>query len=181
MWSSVQLYHLCIFSYQRDLGHIDEQAMFDHTGDAAQGMRERGRIGNLPEGTVQDVMAFVGDVGVAVGVASKRNLRAESFDLRLNQRLRKSNHLNRKREPAQPMYALAGIGNHDKASRNGGDNFFAEQRASAAFDQIQLGIDFIGPIDVDVDGLMLFECPERNPELLGQLLGFLRSWDADDL
>ena len=49
--------------------------MLNHSGDTSQLLRQRRRVGDFAEFAVQDVMAFVGDVGIAR--AAQRNLCSE--------------------------------------------------------------------------------------------------------
>ena len=81
--------------------------MFDHARDAAQGVGETRRVGNFAESAIEDVVAFVGDVGVAVSVGAKGDLRAEGFDLRLDERLRERNYFDGKRKPTEMFHLLA--------------------------------------------------------------------------
>ena len=76
LWSSPKLNHFPILPNQRHLRHSDKQAVLDHSGHASQFFCQRRRVGDFAEDAVQDVMAFIGDVGVAVRVAPQRNLRA---------------------------------------------------------------------------------------------------------
>src|ERR1035438_7173290 len=124
-------------------------------------------------------MAFVGDKGIAS--TAQRNLGAKGCDSLRNQRLGEGDDLDRKWELPEMRDLLAGIADEDESPRSGCDNFFAQQRAATAFDQIQLRIDFVGAINVDVELRVLIERGQRDSQLLGELLGFLRSGNADNL
>ena len=75
-----------------------------------------------------------------------------------------------------------GLVDHDDQALSGlGDDFFPQQRAAAAFDHVEIGIDFIGAVDGQVDARMMLECAERNAESLGIGFGGQRGGDGDDI
>ena len=62
-----------------------------------------------------------------------------------------------------------------------GDDFFPQQRAAAALDHVEFGIDFIGAVDGQVDARMVLERTEANAERLGIGFGGQRGGDGDDI
>jgi len=62
------LYNLAAFSYQDYRGEVDEEAVLDDSWQVAESASERGWIGDLPEVAIENVVAFVGFVGHALGV-----------------------------------------------------------------------------------------------------------------
>src|SRR5580704_12323622 len=86
----------------------------------------------------------------------------------------KWNDLDRQWKRAEPRHELGRIGDDDHALRGGGDDLLAQQRPAAALDQTELGIDFVGPVDRQVELRNVVKCSERNAERLrlrGRRLG----------
>ena len=69
----------------------------------------------------------------------------------------------------------------DHAPRRRGDDLLAQQRAAAAFDQPELGIDFVRPVDRQIELRHVVERRERNAKRLRLRLGRLRGRDAADI
>ncbi len=59
-------------------------------------------------------------------------------------------------------------------------DFFTDQCAAVTLNQIALGIDLVGPVDVDVDRAGLVESGQRNSQFDCQLGRGLRSGNATD-
>src|SRR5580704_3787020 len=78
----------------------------------------------------------------------------------------KWNDLDRQWKRAEPWHELGRIGNDDHALRGGGDDLLAQQRPAAALDQIELGIDFVGPVDRQIEFRNVVKCSERNAKRL---------------
>ena len=81
-----------------------------------------------------------------------------------NQRLGEGNHFDRQRKFSQHRDLFARVGDDDNLPRRRRDYFFAQERAAAALDQMQLRIEFIGSIDIDVDLLIFIERGQRNSQ-----------------
>ena len=77
--------------------------------------------------------------------------------------------------------SLVEFGDDDHALRGGGDDLLPQQRAAAALDQIELGIDFVGPVDGQIEFRNVVESSERNAERLRLRFCRLRSPDAADI
>ncbi len=113
-------------------------------------------------------IAVVGEVRTAVGACAQFYRRAERGNLFFDHRSRERNNFDRQRKFPEHGNQLAGIGDHDHLLRGCGNDFFAQQRAASAFDQIELRIDFVRAVDIDVDHGMLVErglaeCRRRGP------------------
>src|SRR5580704_18658157 len=86
----------------------------------------------------------------------------------------KWNDLDRQWKRAEPWHELGRIGDDDHALRGRGDDLLAQQRPAAALDQTELGIDFVGPVDRQVELRNVVKCSERNAKRLrlrGRRLG----------
>src|SRR5271170_4281575 len=90
----------------------------------------------------------------------------------------KWNDLDRQWKRAEPWHELGRIDDDDHALRGGGDDLLAQQRPAAALDQIELGIDFVGTVDRQVEFRQLVERRERNAERLRLRGRRLRGRDA---
>jgi hypothetical protein len=82
--SAAQLDNLAVLSNQSHLGHSDEQAMLDYSGNGPQLLGECRGIWDFAKTAVEDVMSFVGDVSVAIGISAQGNLSAQTLNLGLN-------------------------------------------------------------------------------------------------
>ena len=73
--------------------------------------------------------------------------------------------LDRQRPVAAELIGKLGLIHHDDQARAGlGDDFLAQQGAAAAFDHIEIGIDFVSAIDGEVNARMMLERGERDAE-----------------
>lgn len=162
-----------------DAGAIDEEAVFDDAGRVAKFARERRRIGDAAEVAVENVVAFVGDERFSI-LLTEDDGSAEMFYFATDEREREGDDFDGDGEIAEHGDLLAGVGDDDKFLGSGRDNFFVEQRAAAAFDQVELWIEFIGTVDGDVDLLDFVEIGERDAEFGGGLARIDRGGDAAD-
>src|SRR6266498_1254510 len=178
--SALDLYNSAIFADESHLCHSDEQSVLNHAGDSMQPGIETGRVGNLSEVAVQNVMSFIGDVGISVRVLAQRYLCPERFDPRLDQGLSEGNHFNRQGELAEMRNQLRGFGHYNKMLRCRCDNLFPQQCSAAALDQVQLRINLVSPVDVNVDDRIFLQSGKRDAELLGQVFRILRRWNSHD-
>src|SRR5690606_24178503 len=96
---------------------------------------------------VEDDVAIVGDDALAVD-----RIAAELDQLARHITARHRDHLDRQRKLAEGFDQLALIGNADEFPGAGGDNFLACQRRTAALDQFEAGVRFVGAVDVIVKG-----------------------------
>ena len=97
---------------------------------------------------------------IAMASASGRPLRVcyfGSYDREhfRNQALRdrqpERDNFDRQRKSPKCVHLLAGICNHDHAVACGGHDLFVQMRATAALDQVQLAIRFVGAVDIDLE------------------------------
>src|ERR1700674_5549263 len=125
--------------------------MLNHSWRATQLPRERWRIRDLSKATIENLIAIVGNERTAIGLSAQFGQAAERHDLPLDNSSRKRDYLDRQGKRAEHGNNLAGVSDHHHLLRCRSDDLLASQRPAAAFDQIQLGIDFIGAIYGDVD------------------------------
>src|SRR5215475_4723151 len=107
-------------------------------------------------------------------MTTQNNFGAKFLYLRSNQRLRECDYLDGQRKLAQLFDLLGRICNHHEALRYRGDHLLSQERAAAAFNQVQLGINFVRAVNVDVNFWMGLESGQRNTKLLGQFFSRLR-------
>ena len=88
------------------------------------------------------------------------------------------NDLDRQRKGAEPRDDLGRIRDDDHPLRGGGDDLLAQQRAAAALDQPELGIDLVGTVDRQIELWDLVQKLRRNAERLRLRLGRFGSGDA---
>src|SRR5260370_7075051 len=84
--------------------------------------RQRGRIGKFVERAVQYVMSFLRDVGIAVGITAKGDLRSQSCDSIRDEVLREGDHFDLKWKFSKTGHLFCGIGYDDEPSRHPGDD-----------------------------------------------------------
>jgi len=75
---------------------------------------------------------------------------------------------------------FGGVSDDDKFSGNGGDDFFAEERAPPTLNQSQLRIEFVGAIDINVDVIHLIKGSQGDTARLRESLGIDRGGYAAD-
>ena len=167
-------------SDKNDAGAVDKQTVLNDAGDVAKFARERWRVGDAAKVAIEDVMTFVGDEGFSIFLADDYGS-AELFDFAADKRQRERDDFDRYGETAEHRNLFAGIGDYDQFARSRCYNFFVKESAAATFDQVEMGVEFVGAIDRDVDMLDFIEVRERNAELSGHLSGVNRSGDAADL
>ena len=68
--SAAELDHFSVLSNQGHLSHSDEQAMLDYSGSRPQLLGECRRIGDFAKTAVENVMSFIGDVRISIGVST---------------------------------------------------------------------------------------------------------------
>lgn len=83
--------------------------------------------------------------------------------------------------PAQAGDELRLVRDDDEAGGCGLDHLLAEEGAAAALDEVEGGVDLVGPVDGEVEAGVLVEGGEGDAEGGGLLEGALRGRDADDV
>ena len=91
------------------------------------------------------------------------------------------NDLDRQRKAAENIDPFGVVGDHDHAIRGRRHDLFPQQRAAAALDQIERGIDLVGAVDGEIEPVDLVERGQRNAALLGLDAGRLRGRHAHHL
>jgi len=124
-------------------------------------------------------MAFVGDEGLAVFLTDDDG-GAELFDFAADEREREGNDFDGDGKRAEHGNLFAGVSDDDEFLGSRGDDFFVEQGAAAAFDQIELWIKFVGAIDGDVDLLDFVETGQRDAQFGRGFARVDRGGDAAD-
>jgi hypothetical protein len=69
----------------------------------------------------------------------------------------------------------------DEAAGGRGDDLFVEQRATSALDQPQVGVDFVGAVNCDVDFRNLIECHKWDAQTSSEILRPSGGRNASDL
>jgi hypothetical protein len=166
-------------SDEDDAGAVDEQAVLDDARDVTQFAREHRRIGDAAEIAVENVVAFVGDEGLSVFLANDYG-GAELLDFAADKRQCEGDDFDGHGEAAEHRNLLAGVGDDDEFARGGRHHFFIEERAAAAFDQVELRVEFVGAVDGDVNVLDFVKAGEGDAEFSGHLARVDRGGDAAD-
>src|SRR5699024_1640996 len=84
----------------------------------------------------------------------------------------------RSRKSTQLLDLFALIHNTQKIIRYRGDNLFAGQCTTPAFDHLALGVNFVGPVDIPLQTLHLIQIENLNPMSLQPLCRTLRTRDS---
>jgi hypothetical protein len=117
----------------------------------AEPRREHGQIGDRAEDAVEDQVALVGVEGLPVRAGSRRGARAEPLEEARLRAPAEGDHLDRHGAVgAQPRRGLHLVHDDDLAAAGLGDDLLPQQRAAAAFDQVEVGIDLVGAVDCQV-------------------------------
>ena len=160
--------------------HVQKQAGADHAGNGANRRVDRFGIVELGNAAIENVIAVVGEHALA-GFEPHFGLESEGGQCPLAGSQAERHDFDRQFAVAAELGdELFAADQDDKPAGAGGHDPFADQGAAIAFDQIAVGIDFVGTVDVDVDGRHLFERGQRNPQLDGQIGRRLRGGNAAD-
>ena len=150
------------------VGHAEEESVFD---DAAAGVElgaEFFRVGDGAEGAVIDEISFVGYVRRAVLLGAQFRVAAEFVEEVPLAGAAERDHLDRQTVEGAELRRHFGFVDHDDFALAGlRDDFFMEQGATAAFDQVELRIDLVGAVDGQVDDCRAFGIDERKVGGLG--------------
>ena len=122
------------------------------------------------------VLAF--SDGQFAGYAARRE---SLFDAPARRRKTERNDLDRQWKATQRLHPFGVVGNDDHLVRGRGYDLFPQQRAAAALDDIQGGIDFVCAIDGEVEAIEVVQRRQPNAAALGIGAGCLRGRDADDV
>ena len=68
----------------------------------------------------------------------------------------------------------------DESLADGGDDFFTREVAAAALDEVEVGINFVGTVDGDVEGVGLVEGGEGDVEVASDAFGLDAGGDPQD-
>ena len=125
--------------------------MLNYTDDLADGCGEFFGVFDCPALAVEDQVAFVGDVVFAVVVMPNVGVDSEFAKFSCDEGGGHGDDFDREREAADVSYDLAGVGDDDESFGGAGDDFFAKECATAAFDESEAGSDLVSSVDGDVD------------------------------
>ena len=175
-----EFYDRASLSENRELGEADEQTVFDYTGCIAENAGNRRGIGDFSETGVEDVVAVVGDEGLAVRFETQLWICAKSFKFFFYYGAGERNDFNRKWKFSEKRDGFGRVGDNDHFLCDGSNDFFAEEGAASPLDQVELGIDLVGAVDGDINFGMVVERSQRDAELTGEFFRSDRGGDADN-
>ena len=121
------------------------------------------RIADLQAGHVNDVLAVVGDQGLAVFLAH-HSLAAHRRKLPHDTRRGHGNHFHRQRKVAQHLDQFGLVGNADKPVGLRSHDFFARERRATALDHIAVAVNLVGAVNVDRQTLDLIGVKHRDTQ-----------------
>ena len=132
-----------------------EQTVGHHADDGIDLALQLHRVGDLHVEHVNDDVAVVGYYAFTV------NRVAAQFDQFAGHvAAGHRDHFNWQRKCTQNRHQLAGVSNADKGFGNGSDDFLAGQGSTAALDQVQVFVAFVGAVHVELqiaDGVQLVD------------------------
>ena len=137
--------------------------MLDDARYRVQRSRQARRIGYSSKMGIDNPVAAIGDKNVAVLALSDHHLPGNAtFRKCLGHRApgrgqAERNDLDRQRKAAETFDPFGFIGDHDHAIRGRGHDLFPQQRAAAALDEIERGIDLVGAIDRQIEPVDVVE------------------------
>ena len=150
------------------VGHAEEEAVFDDAGAGTELGGEFLGICEGAEGAVVNEVAFVGDERAAVRPSAQDGVAVELLEEEPLGFRAERNNFNRQGVLGAELRGHFGFVDHDDFAPAGlGDDFFVEEGAAAALDEVELGIHFVGAVDGDVDDGGALGIDERQAGLLG--------------
>src|SRR5712692_2013750 len=156
-------------------GHAWKEAGFYDADDGfdvcVEGFRVADAVG---EEAIQDDVAVVGVEDVAVSLA-QLDLRAQGLQLPVYGGHGERYGFDGHRSGMSKLWdEFACIGYDDEAARGGCHDFFAQECAAATFDEAQLAVDLVGPVDGQVKLRVGVQVGEGDAQAAGELGGGLR-------
>jgi len=91
-----------------------------------------------------------------------------------------AHQLDRQRKRTQRRHLLGGVGNHHHPGRRRGDDLLLQQRPAAALDQVQARVEFVGPVDGQVEPAGLVQRGQGNAQRFGLRPGLAGGRNARD-
>src|SRR5208283_578623 len=128
------------FYVSADQGNVRQtkkETVLNHTGHAVKFHGQSGRISNLPEAAVEDVMSLISDKRLAGLAFPQLNRSAESPDASDQKCFCEGHYLHRQRKLSEHRDLLAGIGDDHYLAGSRSHDLFPQQSAAAALDQLQ--------------------------------------------
>ena len=165
----------------------NEQSVLNDAWNSAQPRRQRLRIGDPLQRSIQNPVPAIRDesvavlgppqdrgrgrAGVGVGLldGATRRLQSERFDF------------DRQREAAEHRHPFRFIGNDDHARRCGRDDLLPQQRTAAALDEAEIGRDLVGAVHRQIKLGRLVQCRQRHADPLGVAPRRIGGRNAHDL
>ena len=163
-------------------GEANKQPMLDQSDYMIEFSGQRLRFDRGVEGAIEDVMASVADEEVAVGISTQCRTSAQGRQLTGGCFPAELNHFDGHREfRSEAGDQLAFVNHNNEAAAHAGDDFFPQQRAAVAFNQIQCSLlDLIGTVDSHLDPRHVSEAGERNSQGSSLRGGIFRCRNADE-
>ena len=157
--------------------HADEEAVFGDAGAGVERLVQRSGIGDGTEVAVEDDIALVGGVGLVAIHSQQPESRPDRGGSPLGQCQPKGKtSIGTAQVVPSWSESLDSSTTMTRRSAGLGDDFFPQQRAAAAFDHVEFGIDFIGAVDGQVDARMVLERTEANAESFGHRFRWPARW-----
>ena len=125
------------------------------------------------EGAVQNVVAVVRNERPVLADAQPCPA-PEVLECPSNVLPAEGDHFHRQRECSEAVLEFGFVDNDDFQKAGRGHEFFAKQRAAAALDEVERGIDLVGAVDGQVYPRGLREVDKRNPFAFRLYPGLLR-------
>ena len=156
--------------------------MFHYAGLFAELEPEFLRIRNRPEVTIKDVIALVGLKGNAPNRFTKLSPPAQFGDEGAYGAQGEGHHLDRYRPTFSKLRRKLGVIHDNDLIRCGlSHHLFAKQRASAPFDNVELSIHLIGPINSKVNALNVVKSDQGKAQAFCFALNVLGARNAADV
>ncbi len=134
------------------VGHAEEESVLDDAAAGVQLCTEFLGIGDGTEGAVIDEVALVGDVGAPVFLGAQVRISAEFVEEVPLAGAAEGDDFDGQAVKGAELRRHLGFVDHDDFALAGlGHDFLVEQGAAAALDQIEAGVDLVGPVDGHID------------------------------
>ena len=150
-----------------------EDSAFNKAGNLREFIFHLDGIKNSQIGNIQKPIAVVGDETFA-----PRRI-AQSGETPCDKTARHRNHFHRQRKSAELPHPLAFVGDADELLRRRRQNFFARQRAAAAFNHLKIAVNFVRAVDIQGDFADLIKIHAVNSGGIQPLPSRLRTRHGD--
>ena len=142
-------------SPHKDLvGRVEEQTVLDHAGQRLSAAARAGRPSppRSAQPAIGDEVAFVGDELPAVGAEPQGRRRHELQELPLRLTPAEPHDLDRQRATfAEVPHELVVLDDDEQPGGGAGQKLLAQERAAAALEQVEPGVDLVGAVHDQVE------------------------------